>query len=47
MIKLTEANIATRYPEDLARLQKNYTAEVCWKILSHTKETLQWIKKQF
>jgi HEPN domain-containing protein len=47
MIKLTEANIATRYPEDLARLQKNYTAAVCAEIILHTRETLQWIKKQF
>lgn len=47
MVKLNEANIATRYPEDLAKLQKNYTAEVCADILTRARETLQWIKRQF
>ena len=47
IIKLNEANIATRYPEDLANLQKNYTASITAEILSNTKETLKWIKQQF
>ena len=47
MIKLNEANIATRYPEDLETLQKNYTKTITDTILTDTKEALAWIKQQF
>ena len=47
MIKLNEANIATRYPEDLAILQKNYSKKITHTIFTDTKEALQWIKQQF
>lgn len=47
IIKLGEANIATRYPENLDQLKKEYTEEVVKDILSRSKEVLQWIKKQF
>lgn len=45
--KLNEANIATRYPEDIDKLQKDYTAIVTKDILGKTKELLEWIKKQY
>jgi HEPN domain-containing protein len=45
--KLNEANIATRYPEDIDKLQKDYTATVAKDILEKTKELLEWIKKQY
>lgn len=45
--KLNEANITTRYPEDIDELQKNYTASVTKEILEKTSELLQWIKKQY
>lgn len=45
--KLSEANIATRYPEDLEKLSKIYTNEVARKIMLQIKETVQWIKTQF
>lgn len=45
--KLNEANITTRYPEDIDKLQKDYTEPVTKEILENTKELLEWIKKQF
>ena len=44
---LNEANIATRYPESLEVLQKNYTEEVTSKILKQSEEIILWIKEQF
>ncbi len=45
--KLNEANIATRYPEDIDKLQKDYTEAVAKEMLTNTTELLEWIKKQF
>ncbi|HBR18933.1 MAG: DNA-binding protein [Planctomycetes bacterium GWC2_45_44] len=45
--RLNEASIATRYPEDMEMLQKNYTQQIAEKILVDTKEAVEWIKKQF
>lgn len=47
IVKLNEANIATRYPDDLSKLQSNYTKPITEKILVQAKDILQWIKKQF
>ncbi len=44
---LNEANIATRYPDDIDRLQSKYTSEIASQILAGTKEILAWIKAQF
>ena len=46
MVKLNEANIATRYPDDLSALQRNYTKEITVVILEKTREVLEWIKQQ-
>jgi HEPN domain-containing protein len=46
IVKLNEANIATRYPESLAKLQKNYTKTITGEIILNTKEALAWIKLQ-
>ncbi len=45
--RLNEANVATRYPEDIDKLQSKYTPQITWQILTQTRETLEWIKKQF
>jgi len=45
--KLNEASVATRYPDDIAKLQSHYTHEIATQILVETKETLEWINKQF
>jgi HEPN domain-containing protein len=47
IIKLNSASIVTRYPEDLEKIQKQYTEVVTKEILSKCKEVLIWIKNQF
>ncbi len=47
LIKLNEASIVTRYPEELDKLQKDFTQPVVKDILLRSKEALAWIKKQF
>lgn len=46
LIKLNEVNIATRYPEDIDKLQRDFTQPVVKDILSKSKEALEWIKTQ-
>jgi HEPN domain-containing protein len=47
IVKLNEANVATRYPEELTELQKNFTQPVVREMLSKSKEVLAWIKMEF
>lgn len=47
IVKLNEASVATRYPEDISKLQRDYTQAVVRDILNRGKEVLEWIKKQF
>jgi HEPN domain-containing protein len=47
IIKLNEANVVTRYPEDIDKLHKDYTEVIVKDILIKSKELLQWIKEQF
>ena len=42
--RLNTASIATRYPDDLARIQAAYTAEVTEEMIARSKDVLQWIK---
>ena len=46
IVKLSEASIPTRYPEDLAKIQMEYTAEIVRDILAEGKEVITWIKEQ-
>lgn len=46
IVKLNEASIMTRYPEDLSKLQKIYTEVVVSDILAKGKVLVEWIKKQ-
>ncbi len=46
LIKLNEVNIVTRYPEDIDKLQRDFTQSVVKDILSKSKEALGWIKAQ-
>lgn len=46
MVRLNETSIATRYPENLEKVQAAYTEEATKEILSQTKEALQWIRGQ-
>ena len=47
LVTLSEAQIATRYPEDMESLQKTYTEDVVKELLAKAQEALTWIKKQF
>ena len=46
IVKLNEASVATRYPEEISKLQKDFTQGIVKDILSKGRETLGWIKKQ-
>ena len=46
IVKLGEASIPTRYPENLARLQQTYSENVVKSILFNGREVIQWIKEQ-
>ena len=47
IVKLNEASVATRYPEDIEQIQKYYTKEYVKNILTDSREILEWIKTQF
>jgi HEPN domain-containing protein len=47
IVKLNEASVVTRYPEDIDKLQGQYTKDVVKNILVESKEVLEWIKGQF
>lgn len=47
LVKLNEASVATRYPEELDKLQKDFNETIVRDMLSKSKEALAWIKKQF
>jgi HEPN domain-containing protein len=46
IVKLSEASIPTRYPDDLARVQRDYSAMVVRDLLDRSREVIAWIKKQ-
>lgn len=45
-ITLNEANVATRYPEDIRTVSKEYPRERTMEIISQSKECFDWIKTQ-
>ncbi len=47
IVKLNEVSVVTRYPEELGKLQKDFTQMVAKDILKSSKEALEWIKKQY
>ncbi len=46
IVKLNEASVATRYPEEIRKLEKDFTQRVVKNILSEGRKTLEWIKRQ-
>ena len=46
IVKINEASVPTRYPENLAILQQLYTEMIVKDLLSKGKELIEWIKKQ-
>ena len=47
IVKLNEASVATRYPEDIKVISVQYDRSKALEIITQTKETLQWIKSLF
>lgn len=47
IVKLNTASIATRYPDDLAKIQAAYTKEITQDMITKSKDLLKWIKTQF
>jgi len=47
LVKINQASVVTRYPEDITKLKKTYTKSVVKSIISDTRKTLEWIKKQY
>jgi HEPN domain-containing protein len=47
VIKLNTASVATRYPDDLEKIQAAYTEEVTKDMITKSKDLLKWIKTQF
>lgn len=46
IVKLNEASVATRYPEEIRKLQKDFTQNVVKDILVDGRKTLAWIRQQ-
>ncbi len=47
IVRLSEASIPTRYPEDLAKVQRDYSPSVTRAILDDGNKAIAWIKQQF
>ena len=45
--KLNTASVATRYPDDLAKIQAAYTEKITKEMIEKSKGVLKWVKKQF
>ena len=46
IVRLSEASIHTRYPEDLAKVERDFTGEIVAGILAGGREVIAWIKTQ-
>jgi HEPN domain-containing protein len=44
--RLNTASVTTRYPDDLAKIQSDFTADVTKAMIGQSKDVLEWIKKQ-
>jgi HEPN domain-containing protein len=46
IIKLNTASIATRYPDNLEKIQAAYTKDVTKEIIKKSRDVLEWIRTQ-
>lgn len=46
LLRLSEVSVPTRYPENIERIRREYTARVAKEIISQGKEVLAWIRAQ-
>jgi len=47
LVRLNEANVATRHPEDIRTLTSVYDETVAGTMIDQGKEAIRWIKSQF
>lgn len=47
IIKINSASVVTRYPEDLNKIRSQYPKNVTDEIIQHSKEVIEWVKRQF
>jgi HEPN domain-containing protein len=47
IIRLNTASLATRYPDDLAKIQAAYTEKITKNLIKNSKGLLRWVKTQF
>lgn len=47
IIRLNTASVATRYPDELAKIQTAYTEGITKDIITKCKDVLKWLKTQF
>lgn len=45
--KLNTASIATRYPDDLTKIQNEFTEAIARDMIIKSKDVLKWVKMQF
>jgi HEPN domain-containing protein len=46
IVRLNTASVATRYPDDLAKMQAAYTEAVTKELIMKSNEVLEWVKTQ-
>lgn len=44
--RLNTASVATRYPDDLSKIQAAYTKEITKEMIEKSKDVLKWVKEQ-
>ncbi len=47
IVRLSEASVPTRYPEDIEVLKREYTEAIGRDTVAMTKKVLQWTRQQF
>jgi HEPN domain-containing protein len=47
IVRLNEASVATRYPETLEIISKNYSKKIAGDIINENREALIWIEQQY
>ena len=45
--KLNTSSVATRYPDDLSKIQAAYTKKITIEMIEKSKDALKWVKEQF
>ncbi|MFH1539023.1 MAG: HEPN domain-containing protein [bacterium] len=47
VVEINRLSIATRYPDDLQRMMKDYNKNITGGMVKKSREVLKWLKKQY